>query len=154
MTQAQAQMQMQTKASKGSCRLDRRKCPLQCSESSTESIESRAEQRSAVRLFLPRCARPSGSSPTWWMVHPNRGQLRRRRGQRLRCGVQLQRRAPWDLPTAGTDKDKVCCNSLHHSTRAAVALVVLPVDLTPFWLERLGRFAEAQNLSVGTPSHV
>lgn len=33
------------------------------------------------------------------------------------------------------------CNSLHRSTRAAVALAVLVllVDLTPFWLERLGR---------------
>ncbi|KAL7901332.1 hypothetical protein HDV64DRAFT_276122 [Trichoderma sp. TUCIM 5745] len=35
------------------------------------------------------------------------------------------------------DKDKGCCKSLHHSTRAAATLAVLVVDLTPFWLERL-----------------
>lgn len=55
-------MQMQTKASKGSCRLDRRKCPLQCSESSTES--SRAEQRSRLSyravVGLAAAPRPGG----------------------------------------------------------------------------------------------
>lgn len=119
---------------------------------------SRAE-RSAIRLSLPRCARPSGSSPTWWVVHPNHGHLRRRRGRG--CGAVSNcsagrpgtyRRPGWTRTRSAATR----CNSLHHSTRAAVALAVLLVDLTPFWLERLGtcRFAKAQNLSVGTPSHV
>ncbi|PTB46813.1 hypothetical protein M441DRAFT_64072 [Trichoderma asperellum CBS 433.97] len=116
-------MQMQTKASKGSCRLDRRKCPLQCSESSTES--SRAEQRSRLsyRAVVGLAAAP-----------------------RPGCGAVSNCSAgrPGTYRRPGWTRT---------STRAAVALVVLPVDLTPFWLERLGRFAEAQNLSVGTPSH-
>ncbi|EHK40907.1 uncharacterized protein TrAtP1_004286 [Trichoderma atroviride] len=59
------------------------------------------------------------------------------------------RRPGWTRTRAAARR----CKSLHHSTRAAATLAVLVVDLTPFWLERLGRFAKAQNRSVGTPSH-
>lgn len=122
-----------------------------------EQNSAEQAQQAARRLSLPRRAWPSGSSPTWWVVHPNHGHLRRQRGRG--CGAVSNdsagrpgtyRRPGWTRTRAAAAR----CKSLHHSTRAAATLAVLVVDLTPFWLECLGSFAKAQNRSVGAPSHV
>lgn len=116
---------------------------VRSTESSTE------EQSRTAQAKLPRCAWPSGSSPTWWVVHPNHGHLRRQRGRG--CGAVSNGSAG----RPGTYRRPGWTRTRAAASRCTTARELQRLWQCWWWISRhFGSSVWTQNRSVGAPSHV